>query len=621
MADRDAHFDVTATDKSGPAVTAAARGLDNLARKESEAERQMRQLERETAQLRNKMLETAAAAKVLGHEFAKTGDAKVLKDFEKLTREADKLGRVLKKIEPPKVEPPKPDASKNIARDLFKGLPAEAKKAGLLAGELSLQGIADSFKALPSEVKTGLIGGLVGAVAAGAPFIASALEGAVLAGIAGGGIAAGLIIAANDPRVQDAYAVLGTSITRDLSDSAKPFADELLSVAPELASAFNRQVPRIRSTFATLSTAIEPLARGAVGFADNIAPGLQRAAIAGTSIVKGLASQLPALGAAVGHLLDAFAKAGPAAKQALMGITDDVIVLIHVLALGAEAAAPLLNALAKFDSFVNPISGLNREGKETVKWVQPSGQAAGQAAVDYAQLAQSMGNTANQANALNTAFSTLFNQAMSLDQANLAVKQGYLALSQSVKDNGTSLKDNTDKGLANQQAILSQVQTLDQKRQAEIAAGNGTKEATDKANAAYASNVAALRQVLVNLGFAAADVDKLIGKYQQLAATPDITVKVTTVYRTDGTVSRPGQGNSQGAKLSAMDDWQAATFAAGASAASRGNSIQRTGGPVEVHSEQTIYVDLDGAPFRAMTARIVSASEKRQAWRAKVGKR
>lgn len=609
-----------AKDKTGPAVRSAADGLDKLGRKTDEAERQFRQLEREAGQLSRKMLETKAAAALLGREFAKTGDEKTFRQFQKLSREADKLGKVLHAIKPPKIELPKVvsrDDGGSIFRALFGNLVDQAQKAGKLAGESAIGGFGDAFGAIPAEVKLGVIGALAGAAVLAAPLMAAAIEGAVLTGVAGGGIAAGLILAAQDPRVQTAYANLGNSILTDLQSAARPFADELLAVAPELADAFAHELPRVRALLASLAGTITPLTRGAIGFADNLMPGLTRAAAAGKAIVTGLAQQLPALGAAVGHLLSAMAEAGPAAKQALTSITDEVIVLIHTLALGAEAAAPLLNGLAKFDSLVNPISGLNREGKETVKWVEPAGVAAAATAQDYALLAQSLGNTANRADALNASFSRLFGEAMNLDQANLAVKQGMLALRDATKENGATLDQNTAKGQANAAVVLQQIQTLDQKRQAEIAAGNGTEAATAKANGAYAGNLSQLRGLLTTLGYTKSEVDALIGKYEELAKPRSTTF--TTRYRSEG--NAPGAGNSRQAGLSALNDWMPARFAEGQRAGMQTEGASRTGGPVQIHSEFTTYVDLDGKPFRAMVARTVSASEKRQAWRAKVGKR
>lgn len=83
-------------------------------------------------------------------------------------------------------------------------------------------------------------------------------------------------------------------------------------------------------------------------------------------------------------------------------------------------------------------------------------------------------------------------------------------------------------------------------------------------------------------------------------------------------------GNSRNAGLSGLTSWQqaAAAFAAAGGLALAGDrGTSRVGGPTPVHSEVSVNVSLDGVPFRAMTSKVVSASEERQAWRAKVGRR
>lgn len=76
-------------------------------------------------------------------------------------------------------------------------------------------------------------------------------------------------------------------------------------------------------------------------------------------------------------------------------------------------------------------------------------------------------------------------------------------------------------------------------------------------------------------------------------------------------------GNSQNAGLSGLTSWQrvAAEFAAVTSGTSR------TGGPAPVTATVRNTVLLDGRPFRAYADRVVLESERRTAWRLRVGTR
>jgi hypothetical protein len=157
--------------------------------------------------------------------------------------------------------------------------------------------------------------------------------------------------------------------------------------------------------------------------------------------------------------------------------------------------------------------------------------AAGVSASSYDQLSQSLGNTANMAKQLQSNFDALFGSQMSVDQANLAVNVGMSQLTDTIKNNKKSLDQSTESGQQNVQAILNQVQALNAKREADIAAGNGTAEATAQANAAYASNVPVSGSPDQH-GPTPAAVDALIAKYSEIPK--NISTTVTTVYRTVG---------------------------------------------------------------------------------------
>lgn len=614
MPERDVTFSVTAKDNTSAAVRSAASGVDNLGDKADKAQRKVGELGDETGHLARKLLEAKAAATLLARQLDKTGDTKLLKDFEKINREAARLGRAVKSIH---LDTPKVDAS---------SLVAEGAKAGKLFGGAAINSVQDLFAAIPGNVKGAIAAGLIGAAVIAAPGIAAAVEGAVLVGVGGGAIAAGLVLAARDPKVAQTYSELGSSISRELQQAAQPFVSELMAAAPALGTAFERELPAIRGILATASTAVGPLLRGVTGFAHALLPGIQAATAASMPLIRALAGSLPALGNAVSNLLAGISRGGPAAQAALSGIVSQLITIINALAMAAAAAAPFLNALAKAGDLLGVAdSHSGRIGvlSDTI------GKAGGQAsltATQYGMLSGAIRSTVAQADALNESFNRLFSEQMAVDQANLAVNVGMSNLTETIKGNKKTLDEHTESGQQNAGVILQQIQALDAKRQADIAAGNGTVEATQKANAAYASNVAALRAVLVQLGLAPAAVDALIAAYASIPR--DITTTVTTRFRTTGTPP-PGYGDAlAGHSRTGANDmggnvgWAPATFASGNSvrAAADGGGA-RTGGPVALHSEVDVMVNLDGKPFRAMTAQVVAAAGERRAWRDKVGPR
>lgn len=616
MPDRDAEFTISAKDRSGPAVEGAADGFERMGNQASKAERKLDSLGDESGQLARKLLEAKAAAAALAREFDKTGDAKILKDFDKISREATKLGRVMKSM---KIEAPSIDAPTGMFGKLLAG----ASKAGIAVGSATIEGITGALNKLPGGQV--LFGGLAAAAVAYAPILAGALQGAVLAGIATGGIAGGLILAAKDERVKVAYGALGTDIMTRLKESVgKPFADQLLATAPKLSTAFDEQEPRLRRIASSLASTLGPIFNKGLEAINKIMPSIERAAITGGFILRDLAQQLPALAGSVGKLLDAFSAGGPGAAAAIGLIIFQLRQMINILAFGAQASAPFLNFFGKLAEVTNFVPKSSGEIGVLSTLISSSGTSASIAAMQYGALGNALGNTADKANALNEAFNRMFGEEMAVQQANLAVNVGMMALTETLKGNKKTLDQNTEAGAQNAGVILQQIQALDQKRQADIAAGNGTASATAAANAAYASQVGALRALLIQMGFTAAAVDALIGK---LYAIPkNITTTITTVFRTVGNQSglsdqATGHSRTGTADYSALSGWRPAQFAA----QSRGQFAAGGGGvhqpPVEVHSQSNVTVELDGIPFAARIVRSIAAAEKRQAWRAKVGRR
>jgi hypothetical protein len=104
------------------------------------------------------------------------------------------------------------------------------------------------------------------------------------------------------------------------------------------------------------------------------------------------------------------------------------------------------------------------------------------------------------------------------------------------------------------------------------------------------------------------------------------SVYVTGNNRAAGGVDQR-TGNSRNAGLSGLSSWRpaqqlAGLFAGGAAfAMAGGGGVQVSTAPVEVHNESKVSVSLDGRPFREMTVRVVDESQRREAWRARVGRR
>lgn len=561
MADRDATWDLVAVDKSGPGTRSAIRNADKLKRANKDA--------------------------------------------------ADSYGKVSK------------DASKagGLFTSLFGDLAKQGQKSGLLAGNAAIDSFGSAFKALPPEVQIGLAASLAGAATLAAPGIVAAVNAAVLAGLGAGGLAVGIALAAKDPRVAAAFSNLSRDVTSRLDKSVEPFKDQLVGAAGIFGKSFENVAPRIDRIFAGLSTTIQPLARGLGKALENAFPGLEKALQASLPLLRIFAAELPRLGKVAGELFSAIAAAGPGAAFAFKVILVSVEALIKSLQWLIDSLGPVANG-------VNAIAQAagNLKAKLTGNEVQAygvalntTGQSARTAGSSFDALSRSTYNTAQAADQANAAFDRLFGEMMNVDQANLAVKAGMASLTSTIKGNAKTLDENTESGRQNVGAILGQISALDQKRQADIAAGNGTKTATDKANSAYASQVQSLRNVLVQMGLTESEVDSLIAKYQQIPRNINTTITTTHVnqYRDDG---RSLEGNSRygNQDFSGLDGWRPAEFAAATQfAGSGGGGNGRTIAPYQVtnNNDVSASIFIDGAPVRVIAKQVSTEETKRQAWK------
>jgi hypothetical protein len=109
----------------------------------------------------------------------------------------------------------------------------------------------------------------------------------------------------------------------------------------------------------------------------------------------------------------------------------------------------------------------------------------------------------------------VFGAIMGVAQANIAWHQSLLGVNEAVKQNGTTLKDNTKEGLANQLAILGMVQGNQQLYQANIASGMSA----DQARQVYEQNHDTMVRGAVAAGFNAGQVHGLTDAYRAVPAT------------------------------------------------------------------------------------------------------
>lgn len=481
---------------------------------------------------------TRGEVRKLAAEFEKTGDVEIFQKLGKTQGDLAALTRI----------------RKNLAKSIGDG----GKEGASTFASFFQGGLINAFGSLPTELKVAVGEALVVAIVAASAPIGAAINGALLAGVGLGGLGLGIAGQINNPLVQGAFGQLGQDLSAKLTSSTGSFAKPLAASAHILDDALVGILDKLEPRFEGLSHLLEPLARGIAGLATTATPGFIKALEASEPILQEIADDLPELGDAFGRFFALIADGGEGAKDGInllflatetlvVGIGGIIAGLSHLyewfLAPGKAIADwynDINNATEKMivpldrvkESSADAGEGMSRMGGSVEELGATSGTTA--ASVDY--MNRAVYNTADAADQANDAFGRLFGEMMSLDTANLKVAEDFRELGSALKKSNGDLSEGTEAGQRNRRMILGMVADLEQQREAAIAAGNGTLEATQKANAAYLAQLQKLRAVAVAAGASTTAIDALIAKYQNLANQPNInkSITLTTIYKTKG---------------------------------------------------------------------------------------
>ena len=564
---------VTGTNDSGRAVNAAKADVKALGeeaqksakkfvelgvseeRAATEAGKMARKLDDvgdEAQEVARKLLEAGVASKIAAEQFARYGDKDSLDNLRKAKKEIADLSVVARNLTTR-------GGKSNLFDDLFKEAPVVAEKAGADAAQLFGKSfsnrIPEALKALPPEVQAALGGAILAGVTASMPFIVSAINGAILGGIGAGGLAAGIALEAKDPVIQGAFKQLGGRIMADLAEDAKPFREQLLGVADDFDKGWTKIQPNIQRFFDKIAPATSKIGQAITQSLIILGPALEHAAGPAEKVLGAIADEIPEIAQQIGHLLNDIADHGDSAAEAIKFIFFNVEMLVAGFDLLVKSIGPVADgivAVARAMHMIDPLpiqgvaheldrtsdtakiagEGMSRYGGQS----EEAGRSAEDATASFKYMNQAVYNTADAADQANSAFERLFGEMMDQDEANLKVAEDFRELSSTLKKNKDSIDANTEGGQANRRMILGMIGDLEAKREADIAAGNGTVEATRKANAAYLQQLEKLRAVAIAAGQPTTAIDKLIAKYRQLADMPaiDKTITLTTRYKTTG---------------------------------------------------------------------------------------
>jgi hypothetical protein len=447
-----------------PAANKAGAALERLGDKAEEAARDANKLDDEIEDLSRSLVGLAAA-------YAAAGTAEERADIGKSMRGQQSQLRQLTNV-----------------RKLLKGAGEDG------AADFSIGFIA---KVGPLLARAPLSPPIAGAIAAGAPVIASAVAGAVTLGVASAAVGAGIRIAFKDPAVKAAGEELVDDLGGMLVRAAQPFAPETLRGIAIVRREILSIEDDVAGVFSDSSRYVAPFARGIGGFVRELAPGL-RAAVRNAEPLIDLAQEhLPAMGKTLGDAFERLSRNADNTKNTL------------------DATLTTLEGMVTVTSKLIEISNSDVGGIFTGAWIREliaSGSGGTKVLKDMSastsELAVGMATATDVARSFREGMEAITNAALSAEQAEITWAESVRDTTAAIKDNNAEIKNKNERDLANRQLLVDMAQVgmrrVDAIRE-ETEATQGAAEAEAAAAAVYATTRAELvRAATAYLGSAAA---------------------------------------------------------------------------------------------------------------------
>lgn len=462
-----------------------------------------------------KIREAQKEVRKLADEFQRTGDIDVFRKLGDASGRLDGLKAVRKKLADAIVITPEE------AKGVFKHLGGIASQVGTETGKVFSGGL---IGALSTPVLGPIIAVALAAAIVAAAGMVFANAGGLILGAAGAG-AIGLGIAGaimGDPKaVGGAWSAEIDKLKDDWLAASTVFRGPTIEAAHEFGAVFANL--HLDAILAKAASYMPALTAGAAGLTKNLGGAFESLVNGAGPAVKVLGAELPKIGAAIKVAADSIASGGEGGAQALKDLLQVVETVIVGIGRIIGVAEKAYDSLAKFRDFVLPDSwrwlfGLHPDAggfQAAGRAIEQVGHSAMLSADNLKALSSELNTTKITADSLaGEMVGKIFSATMGLDQATLAWHSSLLAVGDALKKNGKDLHDNTEKGIANREAILASVTANMQIYQAQLAAGMSAADAA----ANYDVNTAALEKQLRKAGLTQAAIDGLIGKYKGVPA-------------------------------------------------------------------------------------------------------
>jgi hypothetical protein len=378
--------------------------------------------------------------------------------------------------------------------------------------------IGSAIGLIPGRLRGVLILAIVGAIVAAAPTIGAMLGGIVSGAVAVSGIGGGIAMASRDPRVRAAAKRFGEEISAEFFSGASSFALPTIASLDVLEDAF--RALDLDDAFAKAAPHMTTLADGIGDFAKNIMPGLNLALDRSGPFVRELADGLSKTGTALSIFLDQVSEGEGTISglHAAFNLINNTLIftgrlinnLSDLFRLWIKESAMLFGVLEDLPS---PLQDRFRVLNDTLEdMLSVSNRAAPEvrdlelATDEAAKAAEDAATAFEKTDAALTGYLDL---ALSLDEAQARVQQGFIDLHEDLKRGRKNWDENTQAGRDNMGQLRDQIGVILAARDAQIRATGAVGEA----NKTYETALDRLLRMAAAAGASKAQLEKLKGTY------------------------------------------------------------------------------------------------------------
>lgn len=375
----------------------------------------------------------------------------------------------------------------------------------------------DGLSALPAEVKAGIVGGILLAL----PFLSAAIAGAT-AGALGAGLAGlGTLLAFQYTEVEEAGLKLADGLRTQLVNSAQPFVNVLISAFQFIENRVAQMGPRLDRILSASSGFVGPLVEGLVNAFDFITESFDNVADDLKPFVQELSAGFALMGAAIGDALEILVDTGEEGEEGLR----DLFLAVYLLTIGFARLVAILTEVYGFvrdisdavPLLVGPLSIFFEASDNAAEGADTYGDATQGLTEKIIGAVSATDRETKSLKEAATAMDKARDAAFGLIDATLDYEQSIDDLSETLKENGRTFTQESEKGRENIRAVGDAIKAAQRAAEERLASGKMTAE---EARVLYDQEVAEILRIAKAHGISEQAIRQVYDEAIKLVALP-----------------------------------------------------------------------------------------------------